>query len=166
MAIWQNCLPNFIPPDSGRNHRGRVKTSSLQLTQLDLKVLCTHLSSLTLEECLGLWSSIRVVATTCVIYSRQTPAHWFVSSPENLWHRFHSLPRAIFHSCLRQFFIYFIGCLGDILFISLLPGTIFHWLPGRCFIYFIARAIFGLLPILCNTITISFRNPWSEQFII
>ena len=27
MAIWQNCLPNYIPPDSGRNHRGRVKTS-------------------------------------------------------------------------------------------------------------------------------------------
>ena len=33
---------------------------------------------------------------------------------------------------------YFIGCLGDILFISLLPGTIFHWMPGRYFIYFIA----------------------------
>ena len=50
MAIWQSCLPNFIPPDSAgfhRNHRGRVKTSIkdfaaharplVQLTQKDIK---------------------------------------------------------------------------------------------------------------------------------
>ena len=33
LAIWQNCLPNFIPPDSGKNHRGRVKTSAHTASQ-------------------------------------------------------------------------------------------------------------------------------------
>ena len=79
----------------------------------------------------------------CVIYSRQTPAQIFVSSPENLWHRFHWLPRVmslifwaifiiIFHCCLRQYFIgclgrylfYFISAWGDVYFISLLPSDI------------------------------------------
>ena len=51
---------------------------------------------------------------------------------------FHWLPWAIFkifHCSLGR---YFIGCLGDILFISLLPRAIFHCCPGRYLKYFIA----------------------------
>src|SRR5271168_1354352 len=50
-----------------------------------------------------------------------------------------------FIGCLVNFYL-FHCCLGDIslvawadiLFISLLPRAIFHWFPGRYFIYFIA----------------------------
>ena len=96
---------------------------------------------------------------------------------------FHCLPRAIFkifHCSLGR---YFIGCLGDILFISLLPRVIFKTargnislLPGRYLKYFIAawvifnlfhccpgRYFIGCLGRFHKYFTAIFHNYWSFQ---
>ena len=66
-----------------------------------------------------------VVVTTCVIYSGQTPAQIFVSSPENLRHRFHWLPRAMSLIFRQYLLLYFIAAQGNIYYIPLLPKAMF-----------------------------------------
>src|SRR5271168_4116571 len=87
---------------------------------------------------------ISLVAWADILFISLLPRAIFHWLPGPILYLFHCCPGLYFIGCLGRYFIYFIAAPGnislvawaDIVFISLLPRAIFHWLPGPIFYLF------------------------------
>ena len=105
-----------------------------------------------------------MVVTTCVIYSGQTPAQIFVSSPENLWHRFHWLPRAMSLIFRQYLLLYFIAAQGNIYYIPLLPSDIS--LVAWAYVYFISLLPSDISLVAWGRYLFYFIAAWGDVYFL